>query len=149
MESTISRLRHTRVLARFNQNLVFYDNWHFGIKRKTLRENLTVAFLFLTGIDHKLTQYLFKSQPPWVYTFMSCVMRKPALFRCGNKGEHMLPGNHTASQCLCFHFIDRKSFYFLNPTFQPFPFSCVCTARFVLDPVETPTTDFLIRIWDL
>ena len=50
MESTISRLRHTRDLARFSQNLVFYDNWHFGIKRKTERENLTVAFLFLTGI---------------------------------------------------------------------------------------------------
>ena len=37
---------------------------------------------------------------------MRRIMRKPAICICENKGTDHLPGNRTADQRLCFHYID-------------------------------------------
>ena len=40
---------------------------------------------------------------------MSCVMRKPALCICKNKGADQLRGNREADQRLCFCFLDSTT----------------------------------------
>ena len=37
--------------------------------------------------------------------YMTHVMRKPAFFKCQDKGANQPYGNYTADQCLCFRYI--------------------------------------------
>ena len=83
------------------------------------------------------------SQEMGIYN-LSCVMRKPALCICENKGTDQLGGDHTDDQRPCFCYIDTCSTHTLFQNFKLLAIFCGGTAWFVSNLVGNSKGRFFL-----
>ena len=82
-ESTDTHLPYIKVLVKFDQKLIFHDNYYFRINRRSEWENHSSAFLFCrVYVKTKLHRYVAYYTVDGGWTVCSCAWQFVPVLYC-------------------------------------------------------------------